>query len=649
MTILLLLFCVTLFAQPPAAKGNIAEIEKKGALSSVMGDGLTFTAASSDYTIYYARCSWKIDPSLYYISGSVTHYINVTRTTNSIVFDLDNSLRVDSVVRHGAKLSFSQGTNKTLTVSFAQTLSAGQKDSLSIYYHGAPASNGFGSFTKGFHNNGTVPVLWTLSEPYGARDWWPCRNGLDDKIDSINIYITHPSQYAASANGLLINKTISDNNTTSYFKHRYPIATYLVGIAVTNYASFTQGVALRNGTLPVITTVYPEYLSYFQTYVPTVYNALQLYDQYFGAYPFMNERYGQTEFDWGGGMEHQTNSFITNADEYLMAHELGHQWFGDKLTLGSWQDTWLNEGFATYLADFFYTEHFHPENLATVVSQSLSYATADAHGSVRVDDTTDVNRIFNFNLSYKKGAMLVRMLRWTLGDSVFFKGINQYLEDPVLKYKFARTADLQRNLESASGTSLSYFFNQWFYGRGYPSFAVQWNYRKNKLQLQITETTSDASVKCFFVPLQLRFQKGSQQKDVVINIQKNVTRLTVPLNFKPDTVLIDPVQYLVSKNNNSAANSKLVLFDNEDRNPPLHLYPNPATDVLHIQANVEDFALYKSVRIITASGKIVFIKDINLDGQIGISLNVANLPRGLYFVLIQDEQGRLIKRKFIRE
>ncbi len=640
--------CFCAYSQPPSQPGNIADKEKKGGISRVLGNGLSFTSASSNFNTYYARCQWNIDPSAYYISGSITYDIKLLLTADSIVFDLDNSLVVDSVLMHTAKLDFAQNNNKTLSVFFAQSEAAGQKDSLSIYYHGAPASNGFGSFTQRMHN-GNVPVIWTLSEPYGARDWWPCRNGLDDKIDSIDIYIKHPAQYTASANGLLTSETTSGNSTTTYFKHRYPIATYLVGIAVTNYVTFTQPVSLRDGTLPVITTVYPEYLEYFQTFAPAVYNALQLYDQYFGAYPFMKERYGQTEFDWGGGMEHQSNSFITNADEYLMAHELGHQWFGDKVTLGSWQDIWLNEGFATYLADIFYTEHVHPESLAGIVSQDMIAATTEPNGSVRVDDTTDVNRIFSYDLSYKKGAMLVRMLRWTLGDSIFFKGLNQYLEDPALKYSFARTADLQRNLESASGQSLSYFFNQWFYGKGYPSFSVQWNWRKNKLQLQINETTSDASVTCFAVPLQLRLLSTSQQKDIVVNIQNNTTRLTLPLSYKPDSILIDPVQYVVSKNNISIFNNRLILFDSTDENPPLHLYPNPASDVLHIQPGIEDSMLYKMITIVNSAGKAVYSKDISLDAQNPIAVRVSALSKGVYFVVLQDSRGVIIKRKFIRQ
>ncbi len=490
--ILLLPLSKSLFSQPSGSHSNIADLEKKGRVHQILGNNVSFSSASANFVTYYARFQWNIDPNVYYISGSVTYYFRITQDASNIVFDLDDSLQIDSILMRETKLVFTQN-NKTLSIVFAQIIAQNGTDSLTIYYHGMPASNGFGSFTKDVHNS-TIPIIWTLSEPYGARDWFPCRNGLDDKIDSLDIYITHPSQYTASANGLLVDTSINNGFTTTHFKHRYPIATYLIGIAVTNFTTFTKEVQLQHIKLPVTTTAYPESLDYFQTSITPVFNALQLYDSAFGDYPFSKERYGQTQFNWSGGMEHQSNSFIHNADEYLMAHELAHQWFGDKVTLGSWQDIWLNEGFAVYLADIFYTEHFRPQNLALVVSQSVDYATREPDGSVWVDDTTDVNRIFNFDLSYKKGAMLLRMLRWRLGDSLFFKGIRDYLTDPSLQYNFARTKDLQRHLEEASGQSLTDFFNQWFYGKGFPSFAVQWNWSKNKLQLQIQQTTSNASV-----------------------------------------------------------------------------------------------------------------------------------------------------------
>jgi aminopeptidase N len=310
--------------------------------------------------------------------------------------------------------------------------------------------------------------MWTLSEPYGARDWWPCKNGLDDKADSIDVFITHPGTYRAASNGLLQSQTpVAGGKTLTYWKHRYPIATYLICFAVTNYAVFDRTVTLTNGILPMQTFAYPEDSTSFSNGTTNVLNAMKLYDSTFGPYPFMNEKYGHVEFSWGGGMEHQTSTFVTNIGESLCAHELGHQWFGDKVTCGSWKDVWLNEGFATHLASI-YMESKYPSSAISNRKSEISNITSQAGGSVMVDDTTSVNRIFDSRLSYTKGSHLLYMLRWILGDNAFFTALRNYQIDPAIIYGFATTADLKRNMEQASGKDLTYFFNEWFSGQGYP-------------------------------------------------------------------------------------------------------------------------------------------------------------------------------------
>lgn len=554
LTSLVTALCVFAQPAPPHSHDNIATQERK-AFTKRLGGGIgnggaALSMASGNFNVDYYRCNWNINPAVRYISGSVTSYFTINQLSGQITYDFDNTLTVDSVSFRGTSISFTQTPNRTLEINFGVNVNAGDRDSVTVFYKGVPPNTGMGSFTTAKHG-ANIPVMWTLSEPYGARDWWPCKDGLNDKADSVDIYITHPAAYTASGNGLLVSATTTGGNTTTYFKHRYAIASYLVGIAVTNYTRFSQTLALQSGTMPVVNTVYPEYLGYFQALVPKVYGALQLYDEYFGDYPFKNEQYGQTEFDWGGGMEHQTNSFITNADEYLMAHELAHQWFGDKVTCGSWHDIWLNEGFATYLADIFYAEKLSPDRWAVNVGYDLSDATAEPHGSVYVEDTTDINRLFSNNLTYKKGSMMLRMLRWTLGDTAFFNGLKMYQQDAALAYGFARTADLQRNLEAASGTNLTYFFNQWFYGKGYPSFKVEWGYNGGTVNATLSQTTSDASVAFYKVPLQLVLKNATQEDTITVDFTANNQALSLPVGFVPDTVLIDPVQYLVSKNNQS--------------------------------------------------------------------------------------------------
>ncbi len=325
--LLLICFCsYTVNAQPPLnyleKVQQIAAMERDahGRLFTSQGESLS----SNNFDVKYYRCNWEMDPAIRYIKGSVTVYYRLTSASSSITLDLMSTLLVDSVKQRNALLTYSQPTN-TVVIQFGTTVSTGTLDSVSIYYKGVPANTGFGSFIADSHAG--TPVIWSLSEPYGSRDWWPCKNGLDDKADSIDIHITHPVAYKAASNGLLqsTTPTAGGTKTITHWKHRYPIASYLICFAVTNYTIFNNSVMLGSTNLPMVTYCYPESLVAFQANTPKVLEAMQLFHNNFGPYPFINEKYGHVQFGWGGGMEHQTATFIVNTDESLMAHELGHQ------------------------------------------------------------------------------------------------------------------------------------------------------------------------------------------------------------------------------------------------------------------------------------------------------------------------------------
>ncbi len=619
---------------------KIADAEKKAAGKRLL-KGI-YSNASGDFTVYYYRCEWKVDPAIYYIDGNVTSYFITTAATQSITFDLAHQLTVDSVLSNGNKLNFSQDTDETVKINFFSFHNVNQKDSVTIFYHGVPAgtNNSFGYFVTSLHNN--IPVLWTLSEPYGSRDWWPCRNGLDDKADSIDIYITHPSQYKASSNGLLIDTATANGFTTTHYKHRYPIASYLVAIAVTNYSTFIDTLQLGTNNLPIIQYIYPEDSAFFQQNKHYLYQVLPVYNTLYDVYPFMNERYGQTEFGFSGGQEHQTNSFVYAPGEDLMAHELAHQWFGDKVTCASWQDIWLNEGFASYSADFLYMKYFSPYYYPLYVSGNLSYVISQPDGSVFVDDTTNVDRIFDSRLTYGKGSFLVRMLEWTLGDSLFFKGLRQYLEDPKIKYGFAHTADLQRNLEEVSGMNLDYFFKQWLYGQGYPMFTVQWSENNNNFAtINISQTTSHPSVSFYKLPLQLVFKNATQEKSFVINDTINNQQATLDIGFSADSILIDPQQWLIS------AHDTAIKLSTAAATNLLQVYPNPFTNEIIVSIkNPTDTKL--QMELFNALGQKVFFNSYDLSGaDQTFDLPVSSLAHGLYFLRISGNtvkfQQKLVK------
>ena len=615
---------------------SIASMERDAHQQLVYGKGAT--AASNNFDVKYYRCEWEADPAIRYINGKITVYFVVTVPAVSITLDLMAPLVTDSVKQRLASLSFNQPTD-ALEIDFPSAVNAGTLDSVSIYYHGVPPNTGFGSFEQTTHAG--IPVMWSLSEPYGARDWWPCKNGLDDKADSIDVIITNPATYKAASNGLLQSETIINGGTkkVTHWKHRYPIATYLICMAVTDYAVFNNTVQLGNTTLPMVTYCYPEDLSAFQAGTQNVLDAMQLYHQYFGDYPFIKEKYGHVQFSWGGGMEHQTSTFVINAGESLVAHELGHQWFGDKITCGSWEDIWLNEGFATFLARF-YMEHKYPATAIGTRHGVVNSITSVANGSVKVDDTTNVNRIFSGRLSYDKGSYLLQMLWLKLGDSVFFNGLRKYQKDPAVIYGFARTADLKRNLEQVSGQDLTTFFNQWYVGQGYPSYHVEWSQLgSSSVKIKMNQTTSDPSISFFEMPVPLKFKNATQEKTIIVDHKVNGEFFVKNIGFIPDTVLIDPEYWLVSNNNTASK----VVFPNTG-NPVVEVYPNPMQNPLTIY--LHDFNRPSAGLVLyNAIGQLVYKQNIILiNGAEILLLNVGNLPAGGYVLKITSGDFKYTKK-----
>lgn len=597
------------------------------------------TKASQNFNVTYYRLEWRTDPAFRFIRGCVTSYFKITSSTNFIVYDLSDSLKVDSVKQRNTPLSFAQ-QNNSVQINFTNSEPTGNFDSVSIYYHGVPPNTGFGSFVNSVHNN--IPIVWTLSEPYGSRDWWPCKNGLDDKADSIDVYITAPKQYSAASNGLRQSEVISGNEKTTHWKHRYPIASYLVCMAVTNYSEFENHVQVGNTDLLMQTFCYPESLSLFEQNTPLVLASLQFFSKIFGPYPFIKEKYGQVQFGWGGGQEHQTSTFIVTPEESLMAHELAHQWFGDKITCGSWQDIWLNEGFATHLASMD-MENKYPLTVKDTRKHEIENITSLPGGSVFVTDTTNVNRIFDSRLSYTKGSHLLYMLRWILSDSVFFKGMRSYFNDTSIAYGFARTKDFQRNLEKVSGINLDYFFKEWFYGQGYPSYDVQWKQLdNNSVSIRMNQKTSDPSVTFFELPVALQFKNANQQTTIVVDNKTNGETFIKDIGFIADTVIVDPDYWLITKNNTS---EKIAEDAGEN---VIQVFPSPFLNSINLYfRNFNDTKAH--ARIYDSKGSLMLKKDFQISNSLFSTLNTEAFERGIYFMKIQTDNGVKFAKKIIRQ
>ena len=605
-----------------------------------------------NYDVKYHRFEWKVDPSVRRISGAVTTYFKAISTLSEIGFDLDNALKVDSVIHRRAKASFVQLSDKTLKITANATIAADALDSVTVYYAGVPPLNGFGAYEQRIRNN-TAPETWTLSEPYGGRDWWPGKMDLTDKIDSIDVFVTTPPQYRVASNGLLVAETQLDaNNKVYHWKHRYPIANYLVCMAITNFDQYIDKAPLSRGdTMNLLNYVYPEKKTESQQWSWKCANAMRLYDSLFIEYPFKKEKYGHAMFGWGGGMEHQTMSFMVSiTDAGLMAHELAHQWFGDRVTCGSWSDIWLNEGFATYLTGLYfqYVEPLYWRNWRT---SSLGSATSPTSGSVFCTDTSSINRIFNSNLTYNKGAYVLHTLRWKIGDTAFFKGIRNYLNDPSVAYGFARTADLKRHIEATSGQNLTEFFNDYFYGQGYPSYTLTGCQSDfvGQVQINVKQTSANAAVSFFEMPIPVKLISKRNGKDttVVLNVSRNDQYFSVIHRIGAvDSVVFDPELQILSKNNK--VNWSLCLATQEIDNQWLtNISPNPVASTLSLNfqnQKTED----ATIQIVDALGQVVYTEKKRIvTGENNMNLSVQTLPSGIYFLKLSTNE-RLGSHKFVK-
>ncbi len=596
--------------------------------------------AASNIDIKYHRMHWYIDPSVNYIKGSVYTLFTTTQPgVARISFELEHNMQVDSVLYHNQLISFADSASYLINVYLPNSLALNTLDSLEIFYQGAPGQGaGFGAFIKDSHNGD--PIIWTLSEPYGAREWWPNKNDLSDKMDSIDVFVHTPNGQRAASNGLLVEEYQSDSAHKIYhWKHRHPIATYLVAIAVTNYAVYSDYANLGSGVVQVLNYVYPEDSATAITQTPQVISSIQLYSQLFIDYPFMDEKYGHAQFGWGGGMEHQTMSFMGGFSHSLMAHELAHQWFGDMVTCGSWHDIWLNEGFATYLTGLTYEPLTTLPYWNTWKSQTMNHVIGASDGSVYCDDTTSVSRVFSSRLSYSKGAYVLHMLRWVCGDSAFFAGIKNYLNDPALKFAYATTDDLKAHLEASSGLNLTGFFADWYYGQGFPIYTVYCNQVvADSLTIYLNQSTSHSSVSFFEMPVPIRLQTATIDTIVVLNHLYSGQEFTIHLDEFITNVKFDPEIRLISSSN---------IIDNVGINAAnadskLQVTPNPSQNYFEINCSEP----IEQITVFDLSGKLL----IQIDGlhHSQYQLNMSQYVTGTYFLRIKSNQ-QILNRRIIKD
>lgn len=478
LTICLVLQAVTHGAREPEpqieafAPTQIHELEaaaKAGALARMrLGFTPNVLVDQSGFDATYYGINLAIDEVTQQVVGAVTMTARSRAAGfGSPTLNLLDGLTVDSVTSPGQPVSWSH-VGGFVYVTLPNAYDIGEEFTITIYYRGHPVEGGFQGFEFGAHAG--YPMISTLSEPYMAQSWWPCKDTPSDKADSVDMRVTVNSAFYAVSNGLLRDSIDNGNGTTTYYWHEsYPITTYLVSLAITNYSRFSRWYHYGADSMPVMFFSYPESFATAQTSWPIVVTQIGALAGYFGPYPFINEKYGIAHFTWGGAMEHQTASSHTGSaggfGQYLTVHELSHQWWGDMITCRDWHHIWLNEGFASY-SEALWAEYNGGATAYRSYMGGMEYWGA---GRIYIDDTNDVWNIFSARV-YDKGAWVLHMLRGVIGDEAFFQTFQAYYADPRYQYKDAVTEDFRDVAEAVSGQDLNWFFEDWIYGYYFPKY-----------------------------------------------------------------------------------------------------------------------------------------------------------------------------------
>ncbi len=631
------IFSLFLFAQEDASYITCSHSKNHSSLKTFVVNPNT-----SDYDVKYHRLQWTVDPGVSpaSIAGTVTTHWIAKSPMNDITFDLKSNMTVSQVSQRGTNLSFTQ-SNDELIITLPTPQAAGVLDSLAITYAGQPASGGFGYFNRSTHNS--IPILWSLSEPYGAMYWWPCKQDLNDKVDSIDVLVTHPrfynptNEYKTASNGVLMSETIVGSNKITHWHHHFPIPAYLIAISVTNYSAYTDLAYVGTPQqFPILNYIYPENLTSAQASTPITANIIELYGNRFEMYPYATEKYGHAQFPWGGGMEHTTMSFMVSFGRSLIAHELAHQWFGDKITCGSWEDIWLNEGFATYCEGLTIEGLDGNDPFKTWRSDRITNIVSQSYGSVFCTDTTSVGRIFNGRLSYDKGSMLLHMLRYKLGSTPFFQSIKNYLADPNLAFAYARTIQLQNHFETQTGVDLDEFFADWFMGEGYPSYAIQWSQSGNSLFLTVNQTQSHPSVSFYEMPLPIKVTgTNGEIQWLRLENSSNGQLFTETINFTIANVQFDPDFELISKNNTvTLGNINTALEE-------FIVFPNPVSGEVNI--TTKQGVKLKEMMIFNTKGQLLYRQDTE-----NTTIDFSPFPAGILILQVKTNKG-LIYKTLIKE
>jgi aminopeptidase N len=407
--------------------------------------------------------------------------------------------------------------------------------------------------------------VWTQCQDEDARYWLPCFDAPNERATS-EITITVPQPYFALSNGRLLDTTrdAAAGTVTYHWLQEQPHATYLMTLVVGDFSEHTEMV----GDLPVQWYVTPGREADGQRAFGDTPAMLGFFTDKIGV-PYPWPKYAQiavSDFVFGG-MENTsatTQTDLTLHDERahldfssngLVAHELAHQWFGNLLTCKHWSHAWLNEGFATYFDALFHEHHKGQDEFRYLMYENArEYFQEDAE-RYRRPLVTNIYKepidLFDRHL-YEKGALVLHMLRYVLGEDMFWRSMQQYVR--ANEHQVVETVDLERAIETATGRNVQAFFKQWVYQGGYPEYQVEFAWDEASRMATVTVrqqqqpgTEHGVETPLFDMPVSLCVALPDTTQHVPLRIKEALHVFHIPLSAKPRWVSFDPGNWILKK------------------------------------------------------------------------------------------------------
>lgn len=610
----------------------------------------TEIAETERYDVHFYSLDLSMNNLSTQVGGTVEIQAHARQNMDSALFELFNTLTITDIRVNGNQVVYSRSGSKVrVPVNAIQ----GQAFTIAVDYNGTPptaATNPLGG--AGMSNDNSPSwgnqVTWSLSQPFSAYEWWPCKQSLSDKADSCAVKITVPSACKAGSNGVLENVVDLGNGTSRYeWKHRHPIDYYLISVSIAEYVDYSIFANPVGSPNPVLIQNFiydnPGTLPNFQADIDETVDFMELYADQFGPYPFADEKYGHCMAPFSGGMEHQTMTTQGFFNKTLTSHELAHQWWGDHVTCASWADIWVNEGFASY-SEYLMIEALYPAERAQFMLDLHANVMTQPGGSVYVLDSLNENRLFSGRLSYDKGSSIVHTLRFMLNDdNLFFQGLKNY--QSTFADSVAKGLDVKNTMEAVSGLNLNAFFDEWYFGEGYPTYSARWNSVGNDLNLEITHSASMPAVTPTFTnPLELRFSRlGAADTVVRFPIGSNLEQYFVQgIGTVTNIVLFDPNNWVINKTGTKVNDPNFFVGMEELSNPlDFSVYPNPAMEeaIIRIDENLS----FDEIRILDVSGRM-----LGTFPPTFTQLSLSGMPDGTYQIGLVKNGSIVASKRFIK-